>query len=87
MTRATEVRAQMLSKVAEGGDFRSRLIANPRVVISAVTGVTIPNGFNVVVLEDSANTVHLVLPPSSGLTEAELEIVSGGAPWWYGGPD
>ena len=87
MTRATEVRARMLSKVAENRDFRARLIANPRVVISAVTGVTIPNGFNVVVLEDSANTVHLVLPPSSDLTEAELEMVSGGAPWWYGGPD
>ena len=42
-----------------------------------------PEGFDVVVHEDSANAAHLVLPPSPSpkLTEAELVLVSGGTTW------
>ena len=58
------------------------LIADPRVAISAETGTAIPDGFNVVVHEDSATTAHLVLPPSPRLTEAEMEKVSGGVFIW-----
>ena len=78
MTTATELKTQILTKAAEDGDFRTRLIADPRAAISAETGVTIPEGFNVAVHEDSATTAHLVLPPSPALTEAELAVVAGG---------
>ena len=43
------------------------------------TGTTIPDGFELVVHEDGATTAHLVLPPSGGLSEAEMESVAGGA--------
>ena len=42
------------------------------------SGADIPDGIEVAVHEDSATTVHLVLPPSPALTEAELEKVAGG---------
>ena len=81
MTTATELKTKILSKAAEDGDFRTQLIADPRAAISAETGVTIPEGFDVAVHEDSATTAHLVLPPSPELTEVELEMVAGGLSW------
>ena len=78
MTTATDLRSQILSRAAEDSDFRARLIADPKAAISSETGTTIPEGFDVVVHEDSATTAHLVLPPPPELTEAELEKVIGG---------
>ncbi len=84
MTTATELKTRLLNKAAEDGDFRARLIADPRTAISAEVGTTVPDGFDVVVHEDSATTAHLVLPPSSALTEAELEHAAGGFGEGYG---
>jgi hypothetical protein len=81
MTTATEMRDAILRRAAADGEFRARLIADPKVAISDETGATLPDGFNVVVHEDSATTAHLVLPPSPELTDAELELVAGGAEW------
>ena len=85
MTTASEMRDRILSKAAEDGDFRALLIADPRAAIAAETGQTIPDGFDVMVHEESATAAHLVLPPSPAITEDELKMVSGGASWWYGG--
>ena len=81
MTTATEMRERILSKAEVDGDFRARLIADPKAVISAEIGADIPDGIEVAVHEDSATTAHLVLPPSPELTEAELEMVGGGTTW------
>ena len=78
MTTATELKNRILSKADEDSDFRARLIADPREAISAETGTAVPDGFDVVVHEDSATTTHLVLPPSPRLTEAELQTAAGG---------
>ena len=78
MATATEMKAQILTKATVDGEFRARLIADPKAAISAETGAAIPDGFAVVVHEDSATTAHLVLPPSPELTDAELEAVAGG---------
>ena len=78
MTTATEMKERILSRADEDGDFRARLIADPKAAISSETGATIPEGFDVVVHEDSATRAHLVLPPSPQLTDAELEKATGG---------
>ena len=78
MTTASELRTRILSKADEDGDFRARLVADPKAAIAAETGTTLPEGFSVMVHEDSATTAHLVLPPSPQLTEAEMESVAGG---------
>ncbi len=78
MTTATELKDRILSKAEEDGDFRARLIADPRAAIASEVGTDVPEGFDIVVHEDSATTAHLVLPPSPKLTEAELETAAGG---------
>ena len=78
MTTATELRTQILTKADEDSDFRASLIADPRAAIASEVGMAIPDGFDVVVHEDSVTTAHLVLPPSPKLTEAEMEAVAGG---------
>ena len=78
MTTATEMRDRILSRADEDGDFRARLIADPKAAISAEIGADIPDVFDITVHEDSATTAHLVLPPSPALTDAELEMVAGG---------
>ena len=78
MTTATELRDEILSKAAADGEFRARLVADPKAAISAEIGQTIPDGFDVIVHEDSATTSHLVLPPSPALTDADLAMAAGG---------
>ena len=92
MTTATELRTRILTRASEDGDFRARLIADPKSAISSEIGNAIPEGFDVMVHEDSATTAHLVLPPSPKLTEAEMEMAAGGASWvptitWRAGND
>jgi len=82
MTTATELKARILNKAEEDGEFRARLIADPKAAISSEVGVAMPDGFDVAVHEDSATTAHLVLPPSPKLSEAELETVAGGFVYW-----
>ena len=82
MTTATELKSRILNKAEEDSDFRAHLIADPRAAIASEVGAVVPDGFDIVVHEDSATTTHLVLPPSSALTEAELETVAGGHHKW-----
>ena len=78
MTTASEMKSQILSKAAEDSEFRARLIADPKAAIASETGAAIPDRFDVAVHEDSATILNIVLPPSSELTEAELQNVAGG---------
>ena len=82
MTTATEIRERVLTKAAEDEEFRARLIADPRGTFSAEIGHQIPEGFDVIVHEDSATQAHLVLPPTPALTEAELVAVAGAGSLW-----
>ena len=86
MTTATEMRDRILSRAAADVEFRARLIADPKAAIAAETGMSIPEGFDVAVHEDSAVTAHLVLPPSPRLTETELATAAGGRGYRGQGP-
>ena len=80
MTTATEAKNWILNRAAEDSEFRARLLADAKEAISTEFGMPIRHGLDFVVHEDSANTIHLVLPSSPELTEAELEMVTGGNP-------
>ena len=73
----TELRDQLFAKAAESEEFRSRLIADPREVLSDDYGIVLPENLKLHVHEEDATTAHLVLPRSKKLTEAELESASG----------
>ena len=77
----SQLREHLIDKATEDSEFRSRLMADPRAAIKAETGVTVPSGFNVEVHEDTADTSHLVLPPSARLGEADLVHAAGGIDW------
>jgi hypothetical protein len=63
-------------------EYRRALRADPKRVLSRQLGKTIPSSLDVELIEETADTVVLVLPyrPREGdeLSDADLEIVSGG---------
>ena len=79
MKTADEMRAHILGKATEDETFRSKLLSDPRTSIEDELGVTIPEGVTVQVHENTAQTVHLVLPPATKLSDTELRAASGGA--------
>ena len=78
MTTAQEMRARIVAKAADDAEFRTRLLSDPKGAIGEELGVTIPASMSIEVHENSAETVHLTLPPDSRLSESDLEQASGG---------
>ena len=74
-----EIRAHITAKAAEDGEFRAKLLADPRSAVSEEMGVPIPEQFKIQVHEDSALAAHLILPMSDLLTEEDLSQVAGGS--------
>ena len=74
----SEMRAHIMARAAEDGDFRAELVRDPRATISGELGVFIPERFTVLVHEDSATSAHLVLPSPDRLSDRELEEATGG---------
>jgi hypothetical protein len=71
---------QLLIKVWEDPTFKRRLVADPRAVLQE-HGLPLPDGQAVRVVEDTAETVHLILPPKPAegeLSDEQLEQVTGG---------
>ena len=63
-------------------DYRGALIADPKDIIERQTGTRLPDSLAVKVIEDTPDTMHLVLPyvASEGeeLSDSDLEMVAGG---------
>lgn len=74
----SEMKALIAKRAAEDDEFRTRLIADPKPVISAELGVAIPERFSIRVHEDEPNCAHLVLPLTDQLTDEELAEVAAG---------
>jgi hypothetical protein len=74
---------ELLVKCWRDADTRKRFIANPAKVLGE-HGIEMPPGIEVVVVEDTAAKMHVVLPPlaagpAAELSDAQLDAVSGGA--------
>ena len=78
MITASEAQERLIQKASTDSGFRSRLLENPRSTIEEEFGVILPETFTIRVHEQSATEAHLVLPPDSRLSEADLELISGG---------
>ena len=82
MKTAQDMEKTVLDKANEDADFRARLLSNPKDAIQQAVGVTVPEGFTIKVHEEDSRTAHLVLPPTSKLSSAELSAVAGGGHIW-----
>ena len=78
MKTADDMHRILVDKAGEDEEFRSRLLADPKSVIQQEFDLELPASLGIQVHEDSAETVHLVLPPSPKLSEAQLAHVAGG---------
>jgi len=72
----------IVTKAVKEADFREALQADPRAAIQKAFGVELPGDVDVVVHQDSANVINLVLPmplknPRRTLGPIELEDVAG----------
>ena len=76
------VQEQVMARATKDEAFRQRIAADPRAVLSSEYNVHIPESVNVRVIEDSANTVSIVLPAAEDavqdLSDEELEEIAGG---------
>jgi len=76
---------RIVQRSLEDDDFRQQLLADPRAAVEQEVGAQLPSGVRVQVVEETADTVFLVIPPSSEvgedegeLSDSELESVAGG---------
>jgi hypothetical protein len=89
----TEMEGRLIQRSLEDEDFRRRLLADPKAVAEEL-GTRLPEGVEVRVVEETADTIYLVLPCASllgdegaELSDRQLESVSGagwgntGNPW------
>ena len=84
----SQVEATIAERIAADPAFRDTLLADPRAVLSEVIGFDIPERVQVVVHEESLTQIHLTIPSSESLSDADLELVAGGMCWGdtCGGP-
>ena len=75
------MRDKLIAKALKDPKFREALKKDPAAAVEKELGIKVPKGLKIRIVEDSADTVHLVLPPaaqSGRLNEDQLGSVSGG---------
>lgn len=79
-----EMRSSLVEKAMQDQAFRARLLEEPNAAIEETLGVTVPDAMTVKVLQDTATTAHLILPPAAELEVADLEAIAAGHVWKRG---
>ena len=69
----------LVSRAEENSHFRERLLATPKATIEREFGVTLSEGHEIHVHEETTTSTHLVLPPRDSLSEAERQEAKTGA--------
>ena len=90
-----EMERRLIEKSVEDESFRQRLMEDPKGAVEQELGTQLPEGVRVVTVEESADTIYLVLPstPMAGaeggaLSDPDLESVAGGGlPYQHTGYD
>jgi hypothetical protein len=81
----SEVEALIAERIAADPGFRDSLLADPRAVLSGLVGFDIPDSVQVVLHEESLTQIHLTVPASENLSDADLELVAGAGEWGLNG--
>jgi Nitrile hydratase, alpha chain len=79
-----EVERRLVQRSLQDEDFRQRLLDDPKGTLEQEVGGRLPESIEVRVVEESADTIYLVLPSASAVGEGgeisdeDLEEVAGG---------
>jgi Nitrile hydratase, alpha chain len=79
-----EVERRIVQRSLQDDALRQRLLADPRAAVEEELGTRLPEEVRVVAVEETADTIYLVLPSASAageggeLSDQELEAVAGG---------
>jgi hypothetical protein len=79
-----EMERRLIERSIEDESFRQRLLDDPKGTLEQELGRQLPEGVEVRVVEESTDTIYLVLPSASAvgeggeLSEEELDAVAGG---------
>ena len=80
-----EMERRLIEKSVEDEAFRQRLIEDPKGAVEQELGTRLPEDVRVVTVEETQDTIYLVLPSTSmagaeggELSDQELESVAGG---------
>ena len=91
-TRA-EMERTLVQRSLEDESFRQKLLDDPRGTVEQELGTQLPEDVEVRVVEESAQSIYLVLPNASPLggedgelSDQDLEAVAGGGSWMTGCP-
>lgn len=77
----SEVEAKIAQRIAVDPAYRETLLADPRKVVAEIVGFDIPESVQVVLHEESPTEIHLTIPSTDVLSEADLDLVGGGMRW------
>jgi len=78
-----DVNSGLRARLQEDPDFRERLKADPRAVLTEIVGEDLPGDVEIVVVENGPKTFHIVLPPSD-ISIEEMGATLGGWQGWQG---
>jgi hypothetical protein len=88
MSEATgrqEMERRLIERSLQDDVFKQRLLADPRAAVEEELGTPLPEDVRVMAVEETQDTIYLVLPfrstgaqEASELSDRELETVAGG---------
>jgi nitrile hydratase alpha subunit len=88
-----EMERRLIERSLQDDDFRQRLLADPKAAVEQELGTPLPEGVQIQAVEETPDTIYLVLPSSpagaegGGLSDRDLESVAGGGSSWSGCDD
>ena len=80
-----QMERRLVQRSLEDDAFRQRLLEDPKAAVEQVLGTRLPEDVRVVAVEETAETIYLVLPfvsteaqKAGELSDQDLEAVAGG---------
>lgn len=75
-----ELNQQIAKRVSEKDEFRSALLSDPKKALENEFGVVIPESLQIVLHQETKNTLHLIVPERDTLEldDDQLDQVAGG---------
>ena len=79
MSDPADLDSQIIEKSMQDSSFRSELLASPKAALAKYFDMDLPENFSLNVVEDTDDSMTIVLPPATeSLSMEELSSVSGG---------